>query len=214
VGESLLAGVTCILTIEFRVARSKKINKFDSLRNKMWKKVFPEFAVKQAMQEFGLHRGDEVLVSRIQTELLPRCLLDIVKSSSLVAILAKRKFINLSDMEYAKRMSIFMFKDCPSDAGALLEHRYLCNMTSETSALLQKYMVRCFPALTEFPRFSDSMMHKLQDILEGFLRGFFVNMQQQHYKSTQINSRHFDSTISTVLGDWSLLTSQENYAPI
>lgn len=183
----------------------------------MWKKAFPEFAVKQTLNEFKLQRGDEIIVSQIQTQLLPRCLYDILKSSCIHAHLQKRKFLKEDDFAHAKRMTIFPLQNPPAEAtGPILEQKNTFILCEEMLQLVNKYIEKWGqegdPLFECKVKLSQSQIVILHHLLESCIRGFLYRLSKQS-KSSIVNHKHFDATMSFIMGDWSMSLNDDIFNP-
>lgn len=183
----------------------------------MWKKAFPEFAVKQTLNEFKLQRGDEIVVSQIQTQLLPRCMFDILKSSCIHAHLHKRKFLKEDDFMHAKRMIIFPLHNPPAEAsGPILDQKNTFHLCEEMMQLINKYIEKwgqeSDPEFEFKMKLSQSQIVILHNLLESSIRGFIHRLSKQS-KSLIVNHKHFDSTMSFIMGDWSMSLNDDIFQP-
>lgn len=183
----------------------------------MWKKAFPEFAVKQTLNEFKLQRGDEIVVSQIQTQLLPRCIYDILKSSCIHAFLQKRKFLKEDDFVYAKNKTIFPLHNPPAEAtGPILDQKNTFHLCEEMLQLVNKYIEKwgqeSDPEFECKIKLSQSQIVILHNLLESCIRGFLYRLSKQS-KSCIINNKHFDATMSLIMGDWSMSLNDDIFNP-
>lgn len=174
------------------------------------RKSFPDTSVKQALQECDLHRGDEIIISLIQTSLLPRCMYDIYKSAAIHAIMQQRKFINEKDLQYARIVTIFRSKHAIRNEGILLEHRHFIHQMSSVRDLLQKYINKCMIG-KNIPKMSEQTSHLYQEIVEECVR-HFLRLLKDRSRTSQITYHHFNSCMSLVMGDWSMMMCQETFA--
>lgn len=183
----------------------------------MWKKAFPEFAVKMVLNEYKLERGDEIIVSQIQTQLLPRCIFDILKSSCIHANLQKRKFIKEEDLMHAKRMTIFPLSNPPPEAtGPILDQKNTFILCEEMMDLINKYIEKwgqeSDSGFQSTIKVSQSQIVILHNLLESCIRGFFYRLSRQS-KSSNVNQKHFDATMCLIMGDWSMSLNDDIFHP-
>lgn len=180
----------------------------------MWKNVFPEYAVKQALREAELERGDEHIITAMQSDLLTRSVLSVLKPAIIHCIHNKRKYINNADIDVGKSLSLFPSSPPPAVCGSLLdanefykvvqEHIVLCMTHIEKNVDMKEFNIE-----TEY-KISQETLTRLQNEIEGCIRGF---IQRLAIMNTNPNFRQFEQVMSNVLGDSSYVTSDHTYSP-
>lgn len=175
------------------------------------KRAFPEGSVKLVLQEFDLHRGDELITSLMQTILLPRCMYDIYKSATIRAHIQHRKFVNADDLTYADSVSVFKSQPLPGKHkdGILIEHRHFAAYADSVRDVLHKYMNK-WTTIEHIPKMSENTSHFYQQLVEDCIRRF-VSFLKSRSRSSQVTFQHFNSCMSLIMGDWSMLNSDETF---
>lgn len=174
-----------------------------------WKNVFPEYAVKQAFHEGKVERNDEHIITVMQSDLVTRCLLSILRPAIIHCINNKRKFINEKDIDIGKSLSIFPSKEKPGGAGFLLD-------SAEFISIVKEHIVLCTNQIskqcTEFTlekeyKLSNESMNKLQNEVESCIRGFVGEL------GSSVSFRQFEITMGKILGDSSYVYYDQGYTP-
>ena len=179
----------------------------------MYKDLFPDHAVKQALVECNLTRSDETVVTFFQTHVLPRCVVDLVRSALLHASLAvpPRKYISEGDLMYADAVCIYPIREAPDDAGELLQRRFVKRVVDETMKVYAASMSKFCDM--EVKGVSNATAEKLQELLEARIRAI-VHGVCIHAKSCYINTKHVETYLSKLMGDPGLSTCQDNFLPM
>jgi len=176
--------------------------------------VFPEYAVKQAFHEFNLDRGDEHIVTAMQTDLLTRIILNITKSSLIHCIIKKRKYINDQDLEVGKSLSFFQSQDAPQDAGHLLDSSIFHNIVQEHIELCRSHISKYMEdhTLEKQYKISAECLAKLQSYTESMIRGFVYKLSLSAGNGI-VTYKLFESVMASTLGDPSYLTHDSGFTP-
>jgi hypothetical protein len=179
----------------------------------MWKDVFPEYAVKQSLHEVDLQRSDEYILTAMQSDLLTRCLFNVLKSALLHCISKKRKYINERDIEVGQCLCIFPFKPAPPGAGNLLDPNEFYSIVLEHIELCVNHISKNIDIVCEkgYKISQDSIM-KLQMQVEGCIRGFVQKLSNSSQGS--VSFRQFEMVMGSVLGDTSYTLCDNGYIPV
>lgn len=180
----------------------------------MWKTVFPEYAVKQAFHEVDLQRGDEYIITAMQSDLLSRCLFSILKSALIHCVFKKRKFINERDIEIGKALCIFPSKKAPQGAGNLLDPNEFYHIVLEHIELCVSHISKNMTDATlekEYKISQDTIM-KLQSGIEACIRGFVHKLAIS--SQGVVSFRQFEAVMGQTLGDSSYVNIDHSYVPI
>jgi histone H3/H4 len=175
-----------------------------------WKNVFPDYAVKQAFYENNVERSDEHIISVMQSDLISRCLLSILKPAFILCVNNKRKFINERDIDVGKSLCIFPFQRKPVDAGHLLNAGEFGYVVKEHVDLLKQQITKQCPEIQfekEYKMSSDTL-NKLQDEVESCIRGFVQEL------GSNVSFKHFEITMAKILGDDSYVYDNQGYIPV
>tara|TARA_B110001450_G_scaffold247268_1_gene262159 strand:- start:1382 stop:1924 length:543 start_codon:yes stop_codon:yes gene_type:complete len=165
----------------------------------MQAEVFPDFAVKQAFREVNIERDDDIIIPHIQNNLLTICLTIILKGSTASCLLAKRKYINDKDIQYALSVCLFpvSFK-LSTETGYLMNTRQLGNICNEHLKMLyQLYKKQNIE--TDEIKVSQETLLSLQNAVERLLRGFFEYLAKKG-KGRTITYRLFDECLNNSIG--------------
>lgn len=172
------------------------------------KLVFPEYAVKQAFHEANLDRGDEHVITAMQSDLVTRCLFQIVKGALIHCVHNKRKFISERDIEIGKAMCVFPFKEAPPNAGALLDGNEFVNMVNQHIQMCVTHMQKHIDLKQEQYKISSETLTKLQTEVEACIRGFVHKLAMS---SDSVTFKQFENMMATVLGDPSYTQFEQGY---
>lgn len=162
--------------------------------------VFPDFAVKQAFQELDIERADDAIIASIQSDLVTRCLIIVLKGSLVHCELHKRKYINQSDMQYAMDCCVLPRSNRKSsELGYLLDTREFGHMCASHVRLLvntlHKLGMECGEA-----KLSHEMLLLLQDQVESLIRAFLETIVRNN-QGRQIGYRLFDEYMFRLMGE-------------
>ena len=172
--------------------------------------VFPDFAVKQAFRELDVERADDAIIASIQSDLVTRCLVIVMKGAVVNCQLHKRKYINLSDIQYALNCCILRrSQKKSSEIGYLLDTRQFGHMCATHINLILNSMSK-FGLESGEVKLSNEMLIVLQDHVESLIRGFMECIVKDN-KGRQIGFRLFDEYLSKLLGE---PTNETNYIDI
>lgn len=162
--------------------------------------VFPGFAVKQAFEEVGIERDDDVVISAIQTDLVSRAIVIILKGAIVSCVIAKRKYMNQTDIDYALNSCT-----CPVSSresatlGYLLDMRQFGHMCSAHIEFIWSTMARHGIELpSNTVKISNENLVHLQQSVEALLRGFFEKFAK---RGTVYGYRLFDQCLCDVFGE-------------
>ena len=162
--------------------------------------VFPEFAVKQAFRELNIERDDDAVIASIQNELLPRCMMIVIKSAIVSCHNSKRKYISERDIKYALDCCTFpKSKRHATDIGYLLDMRHfgkVCNLQIE---FVVDHMVK-HGIEANIVKVSADTLITLQDAVERLLRGFF-EFYAHKGKGRTYGYRLFDECMLNLIGE-------------
>lgn len=177
----------------------------------MWKNVFPEYAVKQALHESDIERGDEHIITAMQSELLSRILISILKGAIINCINCKRKYINEKDIEIGKSFCIFPSKSPPSNAGSLIDSNEFGNLVDDHIHLCIFHVEKNMDIQLEKEyRISQESLNVLQKECESCIRGFVNKLK---YHTSVVNFRQFEVLMGNIYGDSSYATFEHGYSP-
>jgi histone H3/H4 len=174
-----------------------------------WKNVFPDYAVKQVFYEEKVERNDEHIITVMQSDLVTRCLLSVLKPACIHCVNNKRKFINEKDIDVGRSLSIFPAKDKPENAGFLLNLNEFEIVVKEHIALCMTQVAKQCPEIQlekEYKLSQDTML-RLQQEIEACIRGFVSEM------GSNISFRGFEITMGKILGDSSYVYYDQGYTP-
>jgi len=179
----------------------------------MWKNVFPEYAVKQAFHEYDLDRGDEHIVTAMQTDLLTRILFNIIKGSLIHCVIKKRKYINEQDLEVGKSISLFQTQDAPKNAGHLLDSSVFYKVVNEHIELCKNHISKYIDdyTLEQQYKISAECLTKLQTFVESMIRGFVYKLSLS--ANGVVNYKLFENVMANTFGDPSYLTHDNGFTP-
>lgn len=173
----------------------------------MWKQVFPEYAVKQVFNEFNVEREDELVISAMQSDLLSRCLVSLLKPALLHCIHNKRKFINEADLNIGKILNIFPYKDAP--VGSLIDAREFVCIVEDHIQLCVEHIRKSIPTLVVCDyKMSQETMMILQLHVESCIRGFVYYVGGESGSATY---RSFETAMANILGDSSYCSFDQGY---
>lgn len=179
----------------------------------MWKRAFPEYAVKQAFHEINLERGDEHVITAMQSDLLTRCLFSILKGAMIHCIHKKRKYINEVDIAVGKSLCIFPFRDPPKNSGALIDPNEFVDLVQEHIELCASHIKKYTELEVDKEyKISHETLTKLQSDIESSIRGFVYKLSIQ--SNGNVNFRQFEILMSNILGDPSYMHMDHNYVPV
>lgn len=174
----------------------------------MWKNVFPDYAVKQAFHEADLKIGDELIITAMQSDLLTRCLMSVLKGAVVHCSHKKRKFISEKDVEIGRCLSIFPTQD-PDGCGLLLDPAHFIHIVQDHLQLCMTHISKLTGLVQETRyRLSQETMNKLQSEVEAAIRGFLARMGLQR---RIVTLRQFEITMGKILGDPTYVTSDRVY---
>lgn len=177
------------------------------------KEAFPDHAVKQTLREFGLERGDDLIVPQMQNELLPRALFGVVKGAVVNAIRCGRKFVREEDVAMARRLAPLPVKAPPEGAGAILDSKPFGQLMEE-QIRVWLLLVEKYSGIEVSPlRVSSDVADLMQRYTEGAVRHFTHSMQLRA-ASARVNVRHFDSCMKDFLRDESYLENMDGFHPV
>jgi histone H3/H4 len=177
----------------------------------IWKDVFPEYAVKQAFHEENLERSDEHIITAMQSDLLSRCLYSILKNALVHCTHKKRKFVSTEDIEIGKQLCIFPSKIKPAEAGSLLDSAYFQHIVHDHINLFtQQFLKQCSDVQINEYKLSAESYKKLQEEVEGCIRGFVNEMRNRSLNGT-ISFKQFESTMSKIIGDPTYIIYDQGY---
>ena len=174
-----------------------------------WKNVFPDYAVKQAFHEAKVERSDEHVISVMQSDLVTRCVIGILRPAIIHCINNKRKFINEKDIEVGASLTIFPSKKKPEGAGFLLDVTEFVTIIKEHIHLCIIQISKQCPEIgleKEYKLSHDTMM-KLQMEVESCIRGFVAAI------GPNVSFRQFEVTMGKILGDPSYVLYDQGYIP-
>ena len=161
--------------------------------------VFPDFAVKQAFREVDVERDDDLVIQSIQNVLVPNCVTIVLKGATGSCLLARRKYINAQDIDYALATCTFPVSEKKStDTGYLMDTRQLgvaCNQ--QLSMLMQLYQ-RLDIETTDI-KVSQEMLLLIQNAIERLVRGFFEHFAEAG-RTRGYTYRRFDECLNQLLG--------------
>ena len=159
----------------------------------------PDFAVKQAFREVEIEREDDIIIASIQNNLLTVCLTIVLKGSMGSCLLAKRKYINERDIQYALSTCHFPVSSKSStETGYLMNTRQLGSMCNEhLNMLFQMYRKQNIE--TEEVRVSQETLLALQNAVERLVRGFFEYLARGGRGKT-FTYRLFDECLNNAIG--------------
>ena len=180
----------------------------------MWKSVFPDYAVKQSFHEFDLDRGDEHIVTAMQTDLLTRILVNVLKGALIHCIVKKRKYINEQDLEVGRSLSIFQSQDAPENAGHLLDSSVFQSVVQEHIELCRNHISKYIEdsPLEQQYKISADCLVKLQNYVESMIRGFVYKLSLSSANNV-VTYKLFENMMATTLGDPSYLTHDHGFTP-
>lgn len=166
----------------------------------MWREVFPEYAVKQALHEVHLERGDEHIITAMQSDLVTRCTVSLLKGALLHCTHKKRKFISEIDIDKGRVLSVFRYKSPPSSAGPLLDGRVFTQFVTEHIKLVVNHIEKgAGDAVEREYKISQETLAKLQSGVEGGIRGFVDELKQ--ISEGVVGFRQFEVAMGNVLQD-------------
>lgn len=162
--------------------------------------VFPDFAVKQAFEEVGIQRDDDAVISALQTDLVSRAIVSILKGAIVSCVMAKRKYVNRADIEYARKSCVLPISRRESSTlGYLLDTRQFGNMCSAHVDFIWGTMARHGIELpSENVKISNENLVHLQQSVESVIRGFIELFAQ---RGTVYGYRLFDQCLCEVFGE-------------
>lgn len=171
--------------------------------------VFPDFAVKQAFRELKRERDDDMIIVSLQSDLLTRCLMQILKGAVCSCIIHKRKFLNERDLVYSLNTTHFPRSAVKSrDKGYLLDTCHFGQFCSKHIDVLIGNMRRDNILGNEEIKVSADLLVLLQENTERLLRGF---MEEFANANRRLGYREFDAFMNQLLGDQ--ISSQEEFLP-
>ena len=162
--------------------------------------VFPDFAVKQAFEEVGIERDDDIVISAIQTDLVSRSMIIVLKGAIVSCVMAKRKYMNQQDIVYALNSCVIpVSKRESSNLGYLLDTRQFGNMCSTHIDFIWSTMARQGVELPEASvKISNENLVHLQQTVEAVIRGF---MELFSRRGQVYGYRLFEQCLCEVFGE-------------
>ena len=175
-----------------------------------WKVAFPEYAVKQAFHEMDIDRGDEHIITAMQSDLLPRTINCVLKGAIIHCIANKRKFMNEKDIEIGRSTTIFPAKDPPESAGQILDIKEFPKLIEDHTKLCCKIINKNIGSEECEIKISNETLIILQNLVESNIRGF-VHKLAEYVKNSPANLKNFETVMGKVLGDSSYVGYDEGY---
>jgi len=162
--------------------------------------VFPGFAIKQAFDEVGIERDDDIIISAIQTDLVSRVIVAILKGAIVSCVMAKRKYMNQADINYALNSGVLpVSKRESSSLGYLLDTRQFGHMCSTHIDFIWNTMARHGIELPNtIVKISNENLVHLQQSVEALIRGFIELFAQRGHV---YGYRLFDQCLCEVFGE-------------
>lgn len=175
------------------------------------REAFPDHAVKQALREYNLERGDDHIVISLQNELLSRTLFSILKGAVIHAIKHNHRFIGERDLLFGRKMGLLEGRRGPSDAGMLLDSDAFA-LVVEDHIRMWSYLIEKFSSIeVEKLRISSEALESLQMHTESVIRHFLYNMSLR-CANKSVNVKHFDSYMMEFIGDPSYSENLDGYS--
>lgn len=169
--------------------------------------VFPDKAVKMAFVEVGFERGDDVIVNLVRSKLPTICVMEILRQAIVSCLLHGRKFVHITDIEFAERTSSFPMYD-KLDENKILEPQYFGAFCNAHIRILSNYYDGVYTSDAPEIKMSQETLLRMQSCTEAMIRGFlryFAKRALAHNKKTSnyetVNTyRLFDVCLDEFLG--------------
>ena len=166
----------------------------------MQAEVFPDFAVKQAFRELKKERDDDMVIGSIQSDLVTRCVVQLLKGAIVSCIIHKRKYINERDVLYALNTTHYPRSNIRSkDQGYLLDTRHFGTFCTKHIDILVEILKRQHMVEAEQIKVSSDILVILQENTERLLRGFMEQFSNSH--SNCLGYRQFDNFMNEIVGE-------------
>lgn len=166
--------------------------------------VFPDYAVKQAFRELDIERDDDRVIVAIQTDLITRCIVTLLKSAMVQCINGKRKYISAGDIEGALSVCRMPRSAVQSrDKGYLLDTRHLGTMFTQHLDMLANLLHRFDADGAAAPslKISAETMIIAQEAVEQLVRGFMIYYAHEGRATNIYDHRLFDRCMAKLSGE-------------
>lgn len=155
--------------------------------------------MKQSLHEFGMERDDEQVICVMQTELLSRCIMSVLKGAIHRCFLKKRKFINVDDVRFGAKMSLFPFAKMHHDGltsdeesfdqdCALLDYKKFSKIANEHIDFYTQWISQGVEAEDLQCKIGSEAIDILQFETEGRIRGFVKRVKEKSGDSVNIKT--------------------------
>lgn len=165
--------------------------------------VFPEYAVKQAFRENKRDRDDDMVIISIQSDLLSRCIVQLIKGAIVSCVLNKRKYINERDVIYSLNTTHYPRSNIRSkDQGYILDTRHFGRFCVNHIKLIVDSLKRQHVLKdNEDIKVSAEIIVILQENTERMIRGFMEEFCKAN--SSCVGYRQFDVFMNEIIGEHS-----------
>ncbi len=168
----------------------------------MQSEAFPIYAVRQTFVEKQIDRKDDIVIAHMQDILLSRLLTVLVKGVLVSCALARRKYINAKDIEYASNICIIGNSDITSrERGYLLDTRMFGKLLDEHIRVVSENMRKLKIIDTENVRISSDFILLFQEEVENKIRAFMDYYAKEGCKTHNYGFKLFERCSLQLFGD-------------